>query len=526
MGDHQNQATANIEDLSNRIEGLNISGKRIRRRSRKSLNGALRSFDETAVNLPDRADTVVKLLRTEEELNRGDAESICLAHTRGLQLAQVARLLIDSAIPALVRQVICSDSQTSFAVDDLLEHFKKPIENITQRVIETSGSEGVLRKIAQECYHQATSPAGELNPDDYLATSKWAGSKARREDWIKFWTRSLCNCPGGPTLFQPKEDSVMKPPTQTPRYLFRAWDNNSTGVNGEDVIASILNKGDKANRHKIDIFSMDYQKASEMLHHHLSKSAFGSLVTDNLVSWSSSLMFVIQYANWRLCNTWHNPQDDIRICAVDTAKFPLGQFARDMWLLKAFRNAQFRPEELQIRKLRLVLTGFDNGEYLSQGVLHINERSCTLSLRGLKNAGLWDLYPEFNINDAKHDADVRTQWTSYVNYFRQVWRVVRKTTKAELQCALNLALKCFPGFDQDDMALLLLSFCERKPSFQNPFADLLPSGEVEDIGYKEPAEVHRYSTLRNRMTQLSLASGKRGVELFEQLYEMEEIRKD
>lgn len=520
-----------MEDLSNRVNGLDIIGRKMRRRPRKSLNEALRSFDETAVAFTEQANTVVRYLGTDGDLNTADVESICLVRTRGLQLARLAQLLSDSAIPALARQVICLDGETSFAVDDLLEYFNKPIENITQKVIETSGSEGILQKIAEECYHQATSPTGELNPDDYLATSKWAESKDRRENWIKFWTRSLCNCPGGPTLFQPKEDSVTKPPTQTPRYLFRAWDNNSTGANGEDVIASIYSKDDKADRHKIDIFSMNYRKASEMLHHHLSKGPFTSLVTDNLVSWSSSLMFVIQYANWRLCNTRCNPQNDVRICAVHTAKFPRGQFAKDMWLLKSFRDAKFRPEELWIRNLRLDGTGYDNGEYLSQGILHIQGRSKTLSVLALKDAGLWELYPAFKIDGAEPTDPVRKDWTKYIKYLRQKWLDTRKTTKTEVQCALNIAQKCFENFDQDDMALLLLSFRERtlkpaKSSFQNPFADLLRSVEVEDIDYKEPAEVHRYSTLRKRMAQLSEASAKRGVELFEQLYEMEEIRED
>ncbi|QGI66374.1 hypothetical protein CEK27_010345 [Fusarium fujikuroi] len=506
MGDHQNQATANIEDISNRVNGLNISGKKMRRRPRKSLDEALRSFDETAVAFTEQANTVVKLLDTDGELNRADVESLCLVRTRGLQLVRLAQLLSDSAIPALVRQVICLDAEKSFAVDDLLEYFKKQIENITRRVIGISGSEGILRKIAEECYHQATSPTGELNPDDYLATSK-----------------SLCNCPSGPTLFQPMEDSVTKPPTQTPRYLFRAWDNNSTGINGEDVIASILSKDDNENRHKADIFSMDYRQASDMLHQHLDKGLLFSRVTDNLVSWSSSLMFVIQCANHRFYKMRDSQQDDVYICAVDTTKFPRGQFARDSWLVKSFRNGKLTSEEMRIRNLRLDWRGFDNGEYLSQGVLHIKERSCTLSLRGLKNAGLWDLYPEFNINDVKHDPDVRTQWISYVKELRWRWQFAQKTTKADVQCALDVAEKCFPCFDQDDMALLLLSFCERKlqpekPSFQNALAGYM--------GYKEPAEVDRYSTLRNRLSELSEASGKRGMELFEQLYEMEEIKED
>jgi hypothetical protein len=276
---------------------------------------------------------------------------------------------------------------------------------------------------------------------------------------------------------------------------------------------------------------MDYQEASEMLHQHLGKGLFSSEVTDNLVSWSSSLIFVIQYANWRFCNPRFGQPDDIHICAMDTTKFPRGQFARDIRLLKSLEDAEFTDEEMKIRNLRLNSTTFDNGEYLSQGKLHLQGRSYTLSLRGLKNAGLWDLYPVFNVNDVKPEAFVRTQWTDYVKLLRQAWRYTQKTTKAEVRCALNIAEKCFPGFDQDDMALLLLSFCERKlqrenPSFQDPFSDLLPPVSVEHVGYKEPAEVDRYSTLRKRLSRLSEASGEHGMRLFEQLYKLVDIEDD
>jgi hypothetical protein len=531
MGDHNSEVTAKIEDIANGINALNISGRRSGTRPHKSLNDTLHSFDEAAAALTEQAATVVKLLSTDGTLNKRDTESICLVQTRGLQLARLAQLLIDSAIPALVRQVISLGAQISFPVDELLEHFKKSIENITQRVIRTSGSEDILRKIADECYHQAASPTGELNPGDYFATSKWAGSTDEGENWNKFWTRALCNCPGGPTLFQPNEDSVTKPPTQSPPYLFRAWDVNSTGVNAEDVIASILSKDDKANRHKVDIFSMDYQQASEMLHDHLSKGTFTSLGTDNFVSWSSSLMFVIQYANWRLCNTWYNPQNDTRICIVDMKRFPQGQFARDMWLLKSFRHANFKPKEMRIRNLRLIWTGFDNGEYLSQGKLQLEGRSYTFSVLALKNAGLWDLYPEFNIVNAEPTDPVKKDWTNYIKDLRQKWLAIRKTTKAEVQCALKIAEKCFPGFDTDDMALLLLSFRERKlhpesPSFQNPFADLLSPVSAEGLVYEEPVEVERYSKLRERLSKLSEASGERGMKLFEQLYVLEDADED
>ncbi|KAJ4108418.1 hypothetical protein NW760_003269 [Fusarium oxysporum] len=221
-------------------------------------------------------------------------------------------------------------------------------------------------------------------------------------------------------------------------------------------------------------------------------------------------MFVIQYANWRFCHPRFSHPVDICICAVDTSQFPRGQFARDKWLLNSFKDAELSDQENNFRDLRLNRSEYDNGEYLSQGVLHIEKRSCTLSLRRLKNAGLWDLYPEFNVNDVENDADVRVQWTKYVKLLRCLWHSTHTTTKANVQCALDIARKCFPGFDQDDMALLLLSFCE----------------PIEDIDYKEPAEVDRYSALRKRLSELREASEERGMKLFDQLYGLEDTEEN
>ncbi|KAF4487805.1 hypothetical protein FAGAP_11341 [Fusarium agapanthi] len=532
MGDHKSQAKAKIEDISNGINTLKIRSRRSKRRPRKSLGEALHSFDESAVTLSEQAATVVKLLCADGTLKERDAESICLVQTRGLQLARLAQLLIDSAIPALVRQVICLDAKTTFAVDDLLEYFKKPIENITQGVIGTSGSDDVLWKMAVECYCQAASPSGELNPVHYLASRKPPESEDKEEDWVNFWICSLCKFSSDPTLFEPKRNFIFgesnnKPPERMARYLFRTYDKHSMGLNTDKVIASVLSVRGEASRYKVDMLSMDRQEASEMLHHHLHKGRFSTLETRNIVSWSSSLIFVIQYANYRFCNPEIGPPGDIHICALDTSKFPRGQFARDKWLLNWFSSARLSDDEISFRNLRLNISDYNNGEYLSQGKLHIEGRSCTLSVQGLANAGLWDLYPAFNVDDAEPTDPVRKKWPKYVKYLRHKWLAPRKTTKTEVQCALNIAQECFPGFEQDDMALLLLSFRERKlhrenPSFQNPFADELLPVSVDDAIFEEPAEVNRYSTLRKRLSELSEASGERGMRLFEQLYELED----
>ncbi|EWG38497.1 hypothetical protein FVEG_01698 [Fusarium verticillioides 7600] len=489
MGGSANHARAQMEDIFPTRGILFPTGGRL-----NSLRDALRSFDGAAYVLIQRAQNFIDLLRAEGPFSQDDAESICSVQARAIEIVQVARLVHDAAIQDIVRQVVSFGDKASFNVDALLEHFKKPLERVVQEIILEAHSDDILWKIAEECYHQATRPSGNLNPENFLATIAPLQQEQEKENWVKFWIQLLCNCPD----------------------------------------ASVFRQHDKANNHRIDIFSINYQEASGMLHHHLDRGLSSPWETDNLVSWSSSLIFAIQYANWRFCNPprFSRPMD-IRICAVDTSKFPRGQFARDKWLLKCFKNTEFSDQENSFRELRLN-EDHDNGEYLSQGVLHIEDRSDTLSLRSLENAGLWNLYPEFGISVVERgggETDVRKLWTDYDKALRWQWQFKKKTTKADVHIALHIAEECFSSFDQDDLALLLLCFRERKlhpekPSFQGPFADLLSPVSAEGIVYEETIEVDRYLTLRKRLSKLSQVSGERGLKLFEQLYVLEDADED
>ena len=68
-------------------------------------------------------------------------------------------------------------------------------------------------------------------------------SEARRKErqsWPEFWIRVLNNSPAGPTLFYPPAsfDTQSLNFDFVPQYLFRTFDEASSGRNDESVIAS------------------------------------------------------------------------------------------------------------------------------------------------------------------------------------------------------------------------------------------------------------------------------------------------
>jgi hypothetical protein len=119
----------------------------------------------------------------------------------------------------------------------------------------------------------------------------------------------------------------------------------------------------------------------------------------NLMSWSSSLLFVIQYAIRRSSKSNCSPAD-IKICAVDTIKFSRGQFARDVLLMYMYRDVFSSNSDMQ-NLVRLGEGDYDNGKYLSQGTVVHQNRSCVTSLGNLIKAGLYELYPELDDPEGK-----------------------------------------------------------------------------------------------------------------------------
>lgn len=180
---------------------------------------------------------------------------------------------------------------------------------------------------------------------------------------------------------------------------------------------------------------------------------------------------------------------------IDTRKFPRGQFARDKSLLRACRDAPNLDEETRhFFGFRLDHADYDNGEYLSQGVLHYAGRSSVVSLAQLIRAGLHDLYPEFA------DPNAMGSWTNRVKSLRSQWCVEHITTQLDIQRALEMARACFEGFDAPDVALLLLSFKSRRLRAPASKGSLpVGRGRTRNLAGFGPVEVRRYMVIAKTM---------------------------
>jgi hypothetical protein len=243
------------------------------------------------------------------------------------------------------------------------------LRDIIQDVVSSTTDKGsVLREILERCYRESLEISGTLNYNDYAnsldetylespydpdyesgayyehefrlevdeayanafhfnrrraAESKEKERKWQKESWIGFWVEALRTCQNGLTLFYPPATHLSQCHlTEVPRYLFRAFDQASSGRSDEDVVASVESISEESNS-RVDILSKSTEVATSMLYGHLNKLCFGDGDNShNLMSWSSSLLFVIQYAVWR-CYHRGCGEDEVKICAVDTRKSPV-----------------------------------------------------------------------------------------------------------------------------------------------------------------------------------------------------------
>lgn len=245
------------------------------------------------------------------------------------------------------------------------------------------------------------------------------------------------------------------------RYLYRSFDHNSDGRTDDTQATSRDAWHCQSSQ---DIFEWDHRAAAAMLFRHLKWHA-DYCMPDNMVSWTSSLLFALKYAFYRAAK--HGTRlEDIKLCIVDTTKFPAGTFMRDLDLIAAFAPfdtllANFAG--LRRRQHRQYSGMYYFGEYLSQGSLGLENKCGIVNISQLVNAGLFTVLPRLFLSRYGSMG-----WANEVIRLREDWYIheantdmLPETTQPELQAARNIS-DLFEARWKLPVALAMLSLRPRR----------------------------------------------------------------
>lgn len=232
-------------------------------------------------------------------------------------------------------------------------------------------------------------------------------------------------------LFRPQVGSGLSQTAfhEIPRYLFRVVSPRSVGTTNDVWVHSeSACQGQDFSMEDIffDLNSEKRTTVARTLNLHLRWWPKDGL-RDNFVSWTSSLLFAIQYIYYRHLS----PEDgsslrQIKVYAIDTTQFQQGTFLRDLDLIDAFWQFDDHPSKKNLENLRDLRKGIKNyfGEYLSQGSLKIGGKCETISAQSLFESNrLRRLQPHFlELHDLPSN-NGRPVWVQEVIRLREtIWR--------------------------------------------------------------------------------------------------------
>lgn len=229
-------------------------------------------------------------------------------------------------------------------------------------------------------------------------------------------------------LFEPKEDSGLPQEAlnRIPRYLFRVVSPRSDGITSEKWVRSKAVKENGRSPPKDIFFNLDSSKkvtVARTLNLHLRWWPKKKL-RDNFVSWTSSLLFAIQYIYYRhLHDEDGSSLEEIKLYTIDTTLFPRGTFLRDLDLIDAFRDFDDHDSGCDLVAMQILRNrpNFYFGEYLSQGSLRIANKCQVIPAESLfENDRLQRLQPHFTNLQNNAPSHAKIEWTKEVVRLRRI----------------------------------------------------------------------------------------------------------
>ncbi|QYS99771.1 hypothetical protein H0G86_006889 [Trichoderma simmonsii] len=209
-----------------------------------------------------------------------------------------------------------------------------------------------------------------------------------------------------------------------------------------------------------DIFSLkNKQSAADMLNRHL---RWRKNPHDNLVSWTSSLLFALAYIfHLRASTHIKATLDEIQLLVVDTAGLPKRAFMRDLDLMSAFRSVDLnlqKVEDLRHRQSSEFSGYYYFGEYLSQGALKVEGHCQMVSARNIVDGGLYDIRKEFKEFASWKRGPGSARWANAVIQMREIF-YCNQSQRCELSKRAILAvLQISRQFGPDFQAPIAANF--------------------------------------------------------------------
>lgn len=233
---------------------------------------------------------------------------------------------------------------------------------------------------------------------------------------------------------------------EIPRYLFRVFTPRSQGTTTLSWVKSMEATHNTADS-KVDIFAQaDSREIAQMINRHL---RWWEGKGDNLVSWTSSLLFALVYIFHLRANERDGSAfEQIHMCIIDTSTFPEGVFLRDLDLVRCYRaydqghKSLSDFEGLRLKKHESFSGHYYFGEYLSQGALKIESKCQIVSAQTLMDRGLFRIRSEFE-HFAGWTPRAKPPWAKPVIELRESFYISKTErpgiSEERLQAALHIS---------------------------------------------------------------------------------------
>lgn len=296
--------------------------------------------------------------------------------------------------------------------------------------------------------------------------------------------------------FQPNSLQLGQMPSfernDVPRYLFRISGPRTAGRTTVSCVIPPASASGQIEEMQ-DIFKLDPKDSATRLNEHLQWSSAHE-PRCNLMSWTSSLLFALQYGLHR----HRTDRDEVNLSQIllfvlDTRDFPRGTFVKDVEIISIFASHPNGEGWKNLKNLLKLREGKVRGgraryfgEYLTQGRLTISGKSAFTNMQSLIDAGLFKLEPRL---------EDRSRWAKLADvvvYLREPFDTHQDAPAAthdEVRKAVSIARACFGSHWGLPLTMMLLALKPRQtndPVITEVIMDLF---DEEDISHLHAQDI-------------------------------------